>query len=421
MTTFEVFAALTTLAGIFSWVNHRWVRLPTTIGLMVIAMVSSLALVGFHVTGLIRFDALIPAVRSLDLHDVLLDGMLGAMLFAGAIHLDLDDLLAQKWAIALLATGSVVLSTLIVGGASWLVFDWAGLHVPFLHCLLFGALISPTDPIAVGAILKQAGVPKSLNVLITGESLFNDGFGVVVFLLLLGVASAGGHATPQHIATLFAEEVLGGVLYGLVLGFVTYRMLKSVDHPQVEILLTLALVTGGYALAQRLHVSGPLAMVVAGLMVGNHGRAFAMSEHTQKRLDSFWELVDEFLNALLFVLIGIEVVILEFSAPVIIAGLILIPCILIARGLSVGLPIGVLRLLRREVSPHAIKLLTWSGLRGGISVALALSLPAGGHHDLIVTVTYIIVAFSIVVQGLTVGPLARRLAARAGASGAVRT
>ena len=420
MTTFEVFAAIATLAGVFSWVNHRWVRLPTTIGLMVIAMVSSLALVGLHLTGLFRFDALIPAVRGLDLHDVLLNGMLGAMLFAGAIHLELDDLLAQKWAILLLATGSVVLSTLIVGGASWLVFEWTGLHVPFLHCLLFGALISPTDPIAVGAILRQAGVPKSLNVLITGESLFNDGFGVVVFLLILGVATAGGHATPEHIAMLFAEEVLGGILYGLVIGYVTYRMLKSVDHPQVEILLTLALVTGGYALAQRLHVSGPLAMVVAGLMVGNHGRAFAMSERTQERLDSFWELVDEFLNALLFVLIGIEVVILEFAPPILVAGLVLIPCILIARGVSVGLPIGLLRLLRSEVSPHAVKLLTWSGLRGGISVALALSLPAGGHHDLIVTVTYIIVAFSIIVQGLTVGPLARRLATHPDGTGGAR-
>ncbi len=409
MTPFELIAAITTLAGVFSWINHRWVRLPTTIGLLVIAMLSSLALVLLHATGLFRTDPLVPVVRTLDFQDALLNGMLGAMLFAGAIHLQLDDLFSQKWAIALLATGSVVLSTLLVGVASWLVFHLLGLDVPFVYCLLFGALISPTDPIAVGAILRHAGVPKSLNIKITGESLFNDGFGVVVFLVVLGVASAGEEASVGHIAHLFGVEVFGGLAYGAVVGYVTYRMLKSVDHYQVEILLTLALVTGGYALAQRLHVSGPLAMVVAGLMVGNQGRALAMSSQTQERLDGFWELVDEFLNAMLFVLIGVEVVVLDFAPSFVFAGLILIPLILFARWVSVGLPISLLRALRRAVSPHAIKILTWSGLRGGISVALALSLPAGGHHDLIVTVTYIVVAFSIVVQGLTVGPLARRL------------
>lgn len=410
MTPFELFATIATLAAIFTWVNHRSVRLPTTIGLLVITMLSSLGLVALHAAGLFRADPLVPAIRDFDFHDVLLNGMLGALLFAGALHLQVDDLLEQKWAIALLATGSVVLSTLIVGGASWLVFRWFGLGVPFVYCLLFGALISPTDPIAVGAILQQAGVPKSLNIKITGESLFNDGFGVVVFLVILGIATAGEEATFTHIATLFAQEVLGGLAYGAAIGYVTYRMLKSVDNYQVEILLTIALVTGGYALAQRLHVSGPLAMVVAGLMVGNQGRAFAMSERTQERLDSFWELVDDFLNAMLFVLIGIEVVVLEFASSFIFAGLILIPVILLARWISVGLPIALLRFLRGLVSPHAIKLLTWGGLRGGISVALALSLPKGGYHDLLVTVTYIVVAFSIIVQGLTVGPLARRLA-----------
>lgn len=416
MTSFEVFATITTLAGVFSWINHRWVRLPTTIGLLVIAMLSSLGLVALHASGLFRGDPLVPAIRDIDLHDALLNGMLGAMLFAGAIHLQIDDLLSQKWAIALLATGSVVLSTLIVGGASWMVFHGLGMNVPFVHCLLFGALISPTDPIAVGAILRGAGVPKSLYIKITGESLFNDGFGVVVFLVILGVAAAGEETSLRHVAALFAEEVLGGLVYGAAVGYLTYRMLKSVDDYQVEILLTLALVTGGYALAQSLHVSGPLAMVVAGLMVGNQGRAFAMSQRTQERLDSFWELVDDFLNATLFVLIGIEVVVLEFKVSFILAGLILIPLILLARWISVGVPITLLRVLRRAVSPHAVKLLTWSGLRGGISVALALSLPKGGHHDLIVTVTYMVVAFSIVVQGLTVGPMARRLARR-GADG----
>jgi CPA1 family monovalent cation:H+ antiporter len=413
VTPFEVFATIMTLAGVFSWINLRWVRLPTTIGLLVIAMFSSLGLVALHATGLFQGDPLVPAVRDFDFHDVLLNGMLGAMLFAGAIHLQVDDLLSQKWAIALLATGSVVLSTVIVGGASWAVFHLLGLRVPLLYCLLFGALISPTDPIAVGAILRQAGVPRSLNIKITGESLFNDGFGVVVFLVILGIATTGEEVSLRHISALLAEEVLGGLAFGAAVGYVTYRMLKSVDHYQVEILLTIALVTGGYALAQRLHVSGPLAMVVAGLMVGNQGRAFAMSQRTQERLDSFWELVDDFLNAMLFVLIGIEVVVLDFASSFVFAGLLLIPLILLARGISVSLPIALLRVLRRTVSPYAIRLLTWSGLRGGISVALALSLPKGGHHDLIVTVTYIVVAFSIIVQGLTVGPLARHVTARA--------
>lgn len=412
MTPFEIFATLTTLAGVFSWVNHRWVRLPTSIGLLVIAMISSLGLVALHAAGLFRSDPLLPVIRSFDFHGVLLNGMLGAMLFAGAIHLDVEELLEQKWAIALLATGSVVLSTLIVGAGSWLLFGSLGLSVPFVYCLLFGALISPTDPIAVGAVLRQAGVPRALNVKITGESLFNDGFGVVVFLVILGIASGGEEISVRHIAMLLLEEVGGGLLYGAVVGYITYRMLKSVDHYQVEILLTLALVTGGYALAQRLHVSGPLAMVVAGLLVGNQGRTFAMSNRTQERLDSFWELVDDFLNALLFVLIGAEIVVLEFDSSFVIAGLVLIPIVLLARLCSVGLPISMLRAAGSAVSPHAIKLLTWSGLRGGISVALALSLPAGGPHDLIVTVTYIVVAFSIVVQGLTVGPLAARLTAK---------
>ncbi len=409
MTPFEIFAAITTLAAVFSWVNHRWVRLPTTIGLMVIAMLGSLVMVALHASGLFHADPLVPVVRNFDFHAVLLDGMLGALLFAGSIHLELDDLYTHRWAILLLATGSVVLSTLIVGGASWAVFHALGLGVPFLHCLLFGALISPTDPIAVAATLRQAGVPRSLSVKLTGESLFNDGFGVVVFLVVLRLVTAGEPVSFAHVAHLLVQQALGGVLYGLVVGFVAYRMLKSVDQYQVEILLTLALVTGGYALAQRLQVSGPLAMVVAGLLVGSAGRTSAMSPRTQQRLDAFWEIIDDFLNAILFVLIGVEVVVLDLASRYIVAGLLLIPLILLARAISVGVPIASLRGLRRSVGPHAIKFLTWSGLRGGISVALALSLPRGSHSDLLVTVTYIVVAFSIVVQGLTVGPLAKRL------------
>jgi len=378
MTPFQLFATITTIAGVFSWIKLRWVRLPTTIGLPAIAMLSSLGLVALHATGLFRGDALVPVIRTIDFHDAVLNGMLAALLFAGAIHLQADDLLSPKWAIALLVTGSVVLSTLFVWFASWLVFRGLGSGVPFVYCLLFGARISPTDPIAVGAIVRHAGVPKPLNIKITGESLFNDGFGVVVCFVILGIATSGEEACVRHVAELFGQEVFGGLTYGAVVGYVTHRMLKSVDNYKVEILLVLALVTGGDALAQRLQVSGALAMVVAGLMVGNQGCALVMSSRTQERPDSFWELVDDFLNAMLFVLIGIEVVVLDLASSFIVAGLLLIPLILLARWINVGVPISLLKVLRRVVSPHAIKPLTWSGLRGGISIALAQSLPIGG-------------------------------------------
>jgi CPA1 family monovalent cation:H+ antiporter len=302
----------------------------------------------------------------------------------------------------------VLLSTAIVGLGSWWVFGALGLDVPFVYCLLFGALISPTDPIAVGAILKRVGVPHSLRMKIQGESLFNDGIGVVLFLVILGVAAGGHEVSAVEVGELFLVEVLGGLAYGVVIGWIAYRLLKSVDNYQVEILVTLGVVTGGYALAQHLHVSGPLAMVVAGLLIGNRGRSLAMSERTQERLDSFWELVDEFLNAVLFVMIGMEVVVLQLRGSYIAAGLLAIPLVVLARFVSVGGAVQLLKRLR-GFSPHAVKILTWSGLRGGISVALALSLPAGFERSLLVTVTYVVVCFSIVVQGLTIEPLIGRL------------
>jgi len=262
---------------------------------------------------------------------------------------------------------------------------------------------------AITTLAGASGVPRTLGVKITGESLFNDGFGVVIFVLVLGVASAGEEATLAHIARLFLMEAGGGILYGLVTGWIAYRLLKEVDQYDVEILITLGLVTGGYALAHRLHVSGPLAMVVAGLMIGNHGRVYAMSPRTQERLDAFWELVDNFLNAVLFVLIGLEVVLLDYAPLTLVAGFLMVPLVLTARWISVGIPISLLRWLRLAVSPHAVKILTWGGLRGGISLALALSIPPGKYYDLILTSTYIVVAFSIIVQGLTTGPVARRL------------
>jgi CPA1 family monovalent cation:H+ antiporter len=359
--------------------------------------------------------------------------MLGALLFAGALHININDLRENKWVISLLATMGVIASTALVGTGAWLIFREIGFEIPFMAALLFGALISPTDPIAVGAILRKAGVKHSLLIKITGESLFNDGVGVVLFLVVLELATgssghgaaeaagsvvhAGGGAilTPEghgislgQILNLLGLEIAGGLAFGGAMGWIVYRMLKSVDAYQVEILLTLAIVTGGYALAQVLHVSGPLAMVVAGLLIGNRGRTLAMSEETVRHLDSFWELADDFLNALLFVMIGIEVLILEYEPGYLLAGILAIPLVLGSRIVSVALPVNALRPFR-AFSPHAVKILTWSGLRGGISVALALSLPPGPFRDLLITTTYVVVVFSIVVQGLTVGSVARRL------------
>jgi CPA1 family monovalent cation:H+ antiporter len=405
MDPFEVLAALTTIAAIFSWLNHRYVKLPPTIGLMVLSLGFSLALVIVSKLDPAAEDPVRRMLVELDFDRTFLHGMLGAMLFAGALHLNIGDLLGKRYIVGLLATTGVIVSTAIVGLASWWILGRIGFSIDLIYCLLFGALISPTDPIAVGAILRKVGIPKSLEIKIAGESLLNDGVGVVLFLSLLEVA--GGHdVSAAGVAALLAAEVVGGVVFGAVVGWLVYLMLKSIDSYQVEILLTLAIVTGGYALAHRLHVSGPLAMVVAGLLIGNRGRSLAMSDKTRERLDAFWELVDEFLNAVLFVIIGAEVIVITYTGDYFVAGLIAIPLVVFARWISVSIPVKALR--KRQFSPHIIKILTWSGLRGGISVALALSLPAGPERTLFVAMTYVVVIFSIVVQGLTVGRFVKR-------------
>jgi len=337
-----------------------------------------------------------------------MQGMLSFLLFAGALHINLNDLAKQKWVISSLATVGILTSTFIVGGASYFLLNQLGIELSFIYCLLFGALISPTDPIAVLGILKSADAPKTLETKIAGESLFNDGVAVVVFIVLLGIATGGHEISASHILLIFLEEAVGGVVFGFSIGWITYQLLKQVDNYQVEILLTLALVMGGYALASAIHVSGPIAVVVAGLLIGNHGRTFGMSDHTREHLDTFWELIDEILNAVLFVLIGLEVLILPFTTDVLMVSLLLIPLLLIARFISVAIPITLMK-KRREFTHGAIRILTWGGLRGGISVALALSLPPGEARDVILAITYVIVVFSIVVQGLTIGKLVRAL------------
>ena len=418
MSGFEIIAALLTLAALFSFLNQRFLGLPTTIALMLFGLGASLAVVavGRLVPG-VEAEA-VAILERIDFDDALMHGMLGFLLFAGALHVDLDDLARQRGVIALLASLGLLISTFVIGGLVWTILGALGLSTPFVYCLLFGALISPTDPIAVLAILKTMTVPKSLEVKIAGESLFNDGIAVVIFLAIVGAAGLSGHAddTPLvwQIVQLFAVETLGGALFGLAAGWLAYRAMCSVDSYDVEILISLALVAGGYALATALHVSGPIAMVVAGLLIGNQGRTYAMSDTTREHLDTFWQLVDEVLNAVLFVLIGLEVLVLSFRGVWVEAALLAIPVTLFARALGVGLPVALLRRFR-SFTPNAVPVLVWGGLRGGISVALALSLSGSlgvldrRVYEGILLMTYVVVCFSSGVQGLTMGPLLRRL------------
>lgn len=408
MSLIHTLTILICLAALFSYVNHRLLKLPMTIGLMAVALVFSLLLL---VLGKLGFAAEANAQRfigAIDFNEALMHGMLGFLLFAGALHVKLDELWDLKWVIGTLAFVGTILSTLMTGTLGYLLFNLIGVPLPFLHCLLFGALISPTDPIAVMGILRQARLPKALEIKIVGESLFNDGVGVVIFLVVLNLLPKAS-VSATDVITLFAEEALGGAALGLALGYGAYRMMRSVDNYQVEILITLALVMGCFGLADLLHTSGPIAVVMAGLLIGNHGREWAMSEQTREQLDNFWELLDELLNAVLFVLIGLEVLVLSFQQTYLLAGLVAIPLVLAARWISVVLQVKLWSLVK-AFSERAVTILTWGGLRGGISVALALSVPAGPKRDAIVTITYAVVVFSILVQGLTMPRLLDRTA-----------
>lgn len=408
MNLFNIIAILITLSAVFSYINYRYIKLPTSIGLMLIALLMSLSLIALKHFSLDFVPQVRLLLESVNFSETLMHGMLSFLLFAGALHVNINDLSKQKWVITLLATVGVLLSTIIIGYTSSWVLGRFGIELPLIYCMLFGALISPTDPIAVLGILKTAGAPKSLETKIAGESLFNDGMGIVIFIVLLGIATGEHQASVVNVSWLLAQEVLGGIICGLVIGYLAFLLLRNVDNYQVEILITLALVTGGYALANVLHVSGPIAIVIAGLLIGNQGRSLAMSDKTREHLDMFWELVDEILNGILFVLIGLEVLVLNLSMNYVVAGVFIIPIVLVARFVSVGLPVTILR-MRREFSPNAVRIMTWGGLRGGISIALALSLPGGLERDTVLTVTYIVVVFSILVQGLTISRMVRQL------------
>jgi len=404
-------AILLTLAAIFGYINHRVFKLPNSIGILLLGLVLSALLLLFGNFWPVLRDNADSFVTQIDFNETVMQVMLSFLLFLLGRFVNLNDLKNQKYVVAILASVGLLVSTLLVGSAAFFVFKWTGLNVPFLWCLVFGSLISPTDPVAVLGILKKVGVSKSIETKITGESLFNDGVGVVVYIALIGFAVGGGDRGAIDVGLLFIEEVGGGLLLGGLLGYVAYRMLKSIDNYQVEILITLALVTGGYQLASYFYFSGPLAMVVAGLMIGNHGRELAMSETTRHHLDLFWELIDEMLNAVLFLLIGLEIFVLSWNSSALFAGIILIGVVLGSRMVAVSLPVIVLK-RSRAFSPGIIRILTWGGLRGGISVALALALPKGeiedGVRQAILMATYIVVIFSIAVQGLTLKPVILR-------------
>jgi monovalent cation:H+ antiporter, CPA1 family len=408
MSPFELISVVIAVVALCGYLNYKFIHLPDTVGITAVALFISLVMVGLGFFYPEMAKRIQVVTRSLDFPDLIFHGLLGMMLFAGSLHVDISALRRARWSIVLLATIGVVLSTALIGGASFLVTRVVGVPLSLMDCLIFGALISPTDPIAALGVLSKAGVPPTLLTKITGEALFNDGTGVVVFMTLTALASGSQPIGVGAITVLLLQEVVGGIACGLILGFAGFWLLRSIDSYAVETLITLAMATAGYAAADAAHVSAPIAAVVMGLFIGNHGRQYAMSQQTRDRLFNFWELTDDLLNLFLFGLLGLELMALSAEAHLLVGpALLAIPVVLIARGISVAVPIAILRPFQ-TFEPHTVKLLTWTGLRGALSVALALSLPPGRSRDTIVAATYLVSVFSILVQATTVGRLARR-------------
>jgi CPA1 family monovalent cation:H+ antiporter len=405
----EILTTTIVLTALFAYINHRLLKWPPTIGVMVLSLSSSILLVILGKFHPFLSDKAIQLAASINFREVLMNFMLSFLLFAGAIHIDARKLKKERWPVLILSTLGIVISTTLVGSVTWWLFQIFHLSIPYIDCLLFGSLISPTDPIAVLAIMKQAKIPATLELKISGESLFNDGVAVVVFVTLLDVSHSGVSSVDGlTIVKLFLQQAVGGLLFGILLGYIGYYAVRSIDDYKVEVLITLAMVMGGYFVAGHLHVSGPLAMVVAGIISGNKVKEEALSDVSRDYLGKFWELIDEILNAVLFLLVGLEMLIIKINTPVLIIGVFSILVVLLARWVSVFFPILLLR-YRIKFEPHAVAILTWGGLRGGLSVALALSLSSAMHRDEFVLITYIIVVFSIIVQGLTIGGFTRRL------------
>ena len=410
MDAYLIATILILLSGIFGYINVRFLKLPNTIGLMVITIVFTLIVIALSYIDPTILNIEKEIITEIDFREVLLDEMLSFLLFAGALHTNFKQLKVQRWPVLMFSTFGVLTSTFLVGIAMYYVLHLIGMPIEFIYCLLFGALISPTDPIAVLGILKNAKAPKKLETKIVGESLFNDGVGVVVFLTIFQIASFGtSNVETMDVMLLFVKEVFGGILLGMILGWGTYYLLKTIDDYHIEVIITLAAVMGGTVLAHKLHLSAPLAMVTAGLIVGNDTvRDTAMSATTERYVDKFWELIDILLNAILFVLIGMEMLVLVMEGNYIFAGLIAVPVVLACRFLSLLAPINFFK-KKLDFVPNTNLIMTWGGLRGGISIALALGLTNDMHRDLFLVITYIVVIFSIIVQGLTVGKLVEKL------------
>lgn len=419
VTPIDAAAVLIVLAAVLGYFNFRVLKLPPSVGLTVMGAGVSLIVVSIDIfTPGSRIGGDIARyIAGIDFHATLMDGMLSFLLFAGAMHVDWFDMKRSAWPIAMLSTIGVVISTLIVGGGFWWLAQVIGQDVPFVWCLVFGALISPTDPVSVMGVLKRAKVTPELEATVAGESLFNDGVGVVIFTILLATALGDEPFSLANAGQLFVIEAGGGAALGLIVGWIGYRAMRSIDEYKLEVLISLAIVMGGYTLAHWIHVSGPVAMAVAGLLIGNEGVATAMSEVTRDYLLKFWALIDDILNAALFVLIGLEVVTIPVDLPLVLLGLAAIPLVLGARAISVVAPLTVLRPFL-TLGPIAMPTLIWGGLRGGISIALALGLPPGPARSIALTVTYMIVLFSVIAQGGTIATLLDRLQRRARSPGA---
>lgn len=405
----EILTITIVLAAAFAYINHRWIKWPPTIGIMVLSLVSSILMVAMGSSHFLLSRKALQLVSSIDFQDVLMNFMLSFLLFAGAIHIDAGKLKKESVPVMVLATVGILISTFLVGGLVWCLFQLFHFPIPFIYCLLFGSLISPTDPIAVMGILKEAKIPASLELKIAGESLFNDGVAVVIFISIAQVARSGDFSALS-VGKLFLQEAIGGLLFGGFLGYLGFRAMRSIDDYKVEVLITLAVVMGGYFIAGHLHVSGPLAMVVAGIIIGNKARGDGVSNLSRDYLGKFWELIDEILNAVLFLFIGFEMLVIKVDNKVLVIGGITILIVLLARWVSVIIPVFLLR-FKIKFENNAIAILTWGGLRGGISVALALSLGSQMYKDQFVLITYMIVVFSILVQGLTIGKVAKKLLA----------
>ncbi|HWV71355.1 MAG TPA: sodium:proton antiporter [Pseudosphingobacterium sp.] len=408
MELYYSFSILIVLSAIFSYINERFLKLPSTIGIMVIALLVSLGLILTDKIFPHTFQEFSTFISSVDFTEVLMGAMLNFLLFAGAIHIRLSDLKEQKAPVMIFSTVSVIISTFAVGFMLFYILQWLNMGIPLIQCLLFGALISPTDPIAVLGILKQAGVPKSLETKVAGESLFNDGIAVVVFIIMLKLAQGEEvDLSFSSISALLAKEALGGVALGLLLGYIASKTIGKIDNYKLEVLITLAVVMGGHLVASAMHMSGPLAMVAAGLVVGNYGRQFSLSEVSKDYLDKFWELIDEILNAILFLIIGFELIIITNIGDYWLIGIICIAMVLFARLISIWLPVKIIP-MKTKFNKATITILVWGGLRGGVSVALALSIDNHLNKDLLLSITYYVVLFSILVQGLTIGKLTNK-------------